>query len=64
MKKLIVNCQVELTDVYDDSYFGDPTLERVQKAIDYHLRRCVSDEGTVVIQDLKVIYEVMNNADD
>ena len=63
MKKLIVNCQVELTDVYDNSWCTDPTLERVQKAIEYHLRRCISDDGTVVIRDLKVMYEVINNAD-
>ncbi len=64
MKKLIVKCMVELTDVYDDSWETDPTLERVQNAIEYHLRKCISDDGTVDLQAVKVIYEVMNNGDD
>lgn len=64
MKKLIVKCQVELTDVYDDSWCPDPTLERAQKAIEYHLRKCVSDVGTVDLQDVKIMYEVLNNGDD
>ena len=64
MKKLIVKCRVELTDVYDDSFESDPSIEHVQKVLNTFLHGCMSDKGTVVLQDVKVMYEVLNNADD
>ena len=64
MKKLIVNCQVELTDVYDDSWCSDPSAERVEYTLIWHLKRCMSDKGTVDLTGLKISYEVINNADD
>lgn len=63
MKKLTVNCQVQLTDVYDDSWGSDPSAERVEYTLIWHLKRCMSDKGTVDIQGLKISYEVESNAD-
>lgn len=64
MKKLIVNCQVRLTDVYNDEWCPDPSYKRVIDTLNYTLHRCMSDKGTVDLTDVKVSYEVLNNADD
>ncbi len=63
MKKLIVNCQVHLTDVYNDEWCTDPSYKRVIDTLNYTLRRCMSDKGTVDLFGVIVSYEVINNAD-
>lgn len=63
MKKLIVNCQVRLTDVYDDEWCPDPSYKRVIETLNYHLHSCMSDKGTVDLTSVKISYEVLNNAD-
>ena len=64
MKRVIVSFQAKLADVYDDSSFPDPTAERIEKTIVWHLRRCMSDKGGVVIHGVKISYEVVTNAND
>ena len=64
MKKVIVNCQVRLTDVYNDEWCPDPSYERVIETLICILRGCISDKGSVDLTDVKVSYEVLNNADD
>lgn len=64
MKKVIVNCQVRLTDVYNDEWCPDPSYKRVIETLNYTLRRCMSDKGTVDLFGVIVSYEVINNADD
>ena len=64
MKRVIVSFQAKLADVYDDSWCPDPTAEHIEKTLVWHLRRCMSDKGGVVIHDVKISYEVINNADD
>ncbi|MBQ5344222.1 MAG: hypothetical protein J6F33_03385 [Acidaminococcaceae bacterium] len=64
MKKVIVSSQVRLTDVYNDEWCPDPSYKRVIDTLNYTLRRCMSDKGTVDLTDVKISYEVLNNADD
>ena len=64
MKKTIVNCQVRLTDIYNDSWCPDPSYERVIETLIYTIHRCISDKGTVELTDVKVSYEVLNNGND
>lgn len=64
MKKVIVSCQVRLTDVYNDEWCPDPSYKRVIDTLNYTLRRCMSDKGTVDLTDVKISYEVLNNAND
>ena len=64
MKKVIVSSQVRLTDVYNDEWCPDPSYKRVIDTLNYTLRRCMSDKGTVDLTDVKISYEVMNNAND
>lgn len=64
MKKVIVNCQVRLTDVYNDEWCSDPSYKHVIDTLNYTLRRCMSDKGTVDLTGIKISYEVLNNADD
>ncbi|MBO5186845.1 MAG: hypothetical protein J6B01_07645 [Ruminococcus sp.] len=64
MKKVIVSSQVRLTDVYNDEWCPDPSYKRVIDTLNYTLRRCMSDKGTVDLTDVKISYEVLNNAND
>ena len=64
MKQITVKCNIKLTDVYDGSWCTEPTLERVIKTLDYTLRRCISDTGTVEIGNVELLNEVIPNADD
>ena len=59
MKKLIVNCQIKLTDVYDDSWCPDPSYKHVIDTLEIVLKRCLSNEGTVDIFGLVVTNEVI-----
>lgn len=64
MKKVIVSCQVRLSDVYNDEWCPDPSYKRVIDTLNYTLRCCMSDKGTVDLTDVKISYEVLNNAND
>lgn len=64
MNKVIVNFQAKLSDVYDNSWCPDPSLERAENTLVWALKRCLSDKGIVNISDIKISYEVLNNADD
>lgn len=64
MKKLIVNCQVELIDVFDDSWCNTPSTMRVIETLIWHLKRCMSDKGTVDLRNLILTTsEVESDAD-
>lgn len=64
MKQITVECNIRLTDVYNDEWCSDPSYKRVIDTLNYTIRRCMSDKGTVDLTDVKISYEVLNNAND
>lgn len=59
MNKVIVKFQAKLSDVYDNSWCPDPSLEHAEDTLVWHLKRCLSDEGIVEISDIKISFEVI-----
>ena len=54
MKKLIVKCEIILTDVFDDSWCNTPSTMRVIETLEKTLKRCMSDKGTVDMRNVLI----------
>ena len=54
MKKLIVKCEIVLTDVFDESWCNIPSTMRVIETLEKTLKRCMSDKGTVDMKNLLI----------